>query len=127
MPAGDRTDPPPPAGPPATAPCPQCGAAVSPEALGHHLRTAHQLVRYRGLLFPVEDALDTVLAAALGYFELVFAQGTVGIAKESLRINSDYEQQIGHAVDAGIAFKGDALRVSVQKQRSQLAPGGNNC
>jgi outer membrane protein TolC len=64
---------------------------------------------------------DTVIAAAQGYYELAFAQGAVGVAKESLRINSDYEQQIGHAVDAGIAFKGDALRVSVQKQRSQIA------
>jgi outer membrane protein TolC len=63
---------------------------------------------------------DTVITAAQGYYELAFAQGAVGIAKESLRINFDYEQQIGHAVDAGIAFKGDALRVSVQKQRSQL-------
>jgi outer membrane protein TolC len=63
---------------------------------------------------------DSVIAAAQGYYELAFAQGAVAVAKESLRINSDYEQQIGHAVDAGIAFKGDALRVSVQKQRSQL-------
>lgn len=63
---------------------------------------------------------DTVLTAAQGYFELSFAQGAVGVAKESLRINTDYEQQIGHALDAGIAFKGDALRVTVQKQRSQL-------
>jgi len=64
---------------------------------------------------------DTVITAAAGYYELAFAQGSVGVAKESLRINSDYEQQIGHALDAGIAFKGDALRVTVQKQRSQLA------
>jgi outer membrane protein TolC len=64
---------------------------------------------------------DAVIAAAQGYYELAFAHGAVGVAKESLRINSDYEQQINHAVDAGIAFKGDALRVSVQKQRSQLA------
>jgi outer membrane protein TolC len=63
---------------------------------------------------------DTVFAAAQGYFELSFAQGAVGVAKESLRINADYEQQIGHALDAGIAFKGDALRITVQKQRSEL-------
>jgi outer membrane protein TolC len=63
---------------------------------------------------------DSVIVATLGYFELAFAQSAVGVARESLRINSDYEQQLGHAVDAGIAFKGDALRVSVQKQRSQL-------
>lgn len=64
---------------------------------------------------------DSVIAAAQGYYELTFAQAAVGVAKESLRINSDYEQQIGHAVDAGIAFKGDALRITVQKERSQLA------
>ena len=63
---------------------------------------------------------DTVIAAAQGYYELAFAQGAVAVAKESLRINSDYEQQLAHAVEAGIAFKGDALRVSVQKKRSQL-------
>jgi outer membrane protein TolC len=63
---------------------------------------------------------DSVIAATLGYYELAFAQGAVSVAKESVRINSEYEQQLGHAVDAGIAFKGDALRVSVQKNRSQL-------
>jgi outer membrane protein TolC len=63
---------------------------------------------------------DTVIAAAQGYFDLAFAQGAVGVAKESLRINFDYEQQIQHALDAGIAFKGDALRITVQKERSQL-------
>ena len=64
---------------------------------------------------------DSVVSAAQGYYELTFAQGAVGVARESLRINSDYEQQISHAVDAGIAFKGDALRITVQKERSQLA------
>jgi outer membrane protein TolC len=64
---------------------------------------------------------DTVLVAAQGYFELSFAQAAVGVAKESLKINADYEQQITHALDAGIAFKGDVLRVTVQKHRSELA------
>jgi outer membrane protein TolC len=63
---------------------------------------------------------DSVLAAAQGFFEVALAQGAVGVAKESLRINTDYEQQIQNALDAGLAFKGDALRVTVQKQRSQL-------
>jgi outer membrane protein TolC len=81
---------------------------------------AKQLVKAAGHALDAERQ-DTVIAAAQGYYELAFAQGAVAVAKESFRINSDYEQQIGYAVDAGIAFKGDALRVSVQKQRSQLA------
>jgi outer membrane protein TolC len=81
---------------------------------------AKQLVKAADHAFDAQRQ-DTIVAAAQGYYELVFVQSAVGVAKESLRINSDYEQQVGHAVDAGIAFKGDALRVSVQKQRSQLA------
>jgi outer membrane protein TolC len=64
---------------------------------------------------------DSVLAAAQGYFELALAQGSVGVARESLNINTDYEGQLQHALTAGIAFKGDALRVTVQKERSQVA------
>ena len=64
---------------------------------------------------------DSVLAAAQGYFDLSLAQAAVGVAKESLQINADYEAQIQHALSAGIAFKGEALRVTVQKERSQLA------
>jgi len=62
---------------------------------------------------------DSVLAAAQGYFDLALAQGSVGVARQSLQINADYEGQIHHALEAGIAFKGDELRVSVQKERSQ--------
>jgi outer membrane protein TolC len=63
---------------------------------------------------------DSVLAASDAYFDLALARGAAGVAADSVRINSDYEEQLLHAVDAGIAFKGDALRVTVQKQRSQL-------
>jgi outer membrane protein TolC len=81
---------------------------------------AKQLVKAADHAFEAQRQ-DSVIAASQGYYELAFAQGAVGVARESLRINSDYEQQIGHALDAGIAFKGDALRITVQKQRSQLA------
>jgi outer membrane protein TolC len=64
---------------------------------------------------------DSVLAAAQAYFDLAFTQAAVGVSKESVKISSDYEEQIRRALDAGIAFKGDALRVSVQKERNQLA------
>jgi outer membrane protein TolC len=63
---------------------------------------------------------DSVLDAAQDYFELALAQASIGAANESLKINTDYEAQIQHALDAGLAFKGDALRVTVQKHRSQI-------
>jgi outer membrane protein TolC len=63
---------------------------------------------------------DTVLAAAQGYFELAFAQGAVGVANEAVRISGDYEAQLGNAVEAGIAFKGDLLRARVQAERNRL-------
>jgi outer membrane protein TolC len=64
---------------------------------------------------------DTVLAAAQGYFELTLAQGAVAVAREAVKISSDYEAQLRNAVEAGIAFKGDALRAGVQKERNELA------
>jgi outer membrane protein TolC len=38
-----------------------------------------------------------------------------------LRASTDYAVQIDRAVNAGIAFKGDALRVKVQQQRDAIA------
>jgi outer membrane protein TolC len=64
---------------------------------------------------------DSVFAAAQNYFALALAQNTVGVAQDSARISADYERQINVAVEAGLAFKGDALRVSVQSERSQIA------
>jgi len=64
---------------------------------------------------------DAVLTAAQGYLELAFAQAAVSAAREAVAISSDFETQVGRAVEAGIAFKGDQLRVRVQTQRNQLA------
>ena len=63
---------------------------------------------------------DTVLAAAQGYFTLALAQGAVAVAREAVKISSDYEAQIRNAVEAGLAFKGDALRATVQSERDEL-------
>jgi outer membrane protein TolC len=63
---------------------------------------------------------ETVLAAALGYFELALAQGAVGVALEAVRIASDYEKQLDSAVEVGMAFKGDLLRARVQAERNRL-------
>ena len=64
---------------------------------------------------------ETILAAARGYFDLAAAHEAVGIAREALRASADYAAEIDRAVSAGIAFKGDALRVKVQQQRDQIA------
>src|SRR5947209_5981035 len=67
------------------------------------------------------QAQETILTAARGYFDLAAAHEAVGIAQEALRASTDYAVQIDRAVSAGIAFKGDALRVKVQQQRDEIA------
>lgn len=64
---------------------------------------------------------DSITFAARDYFDLLFAQAAVGVAREAVRISTNYEAQVKSAVEAGIAFKGDFLRVSVQAERNQLA------
>jgi outer membrane protein TolC len=88
------------------------------DALYKSLET-HQLVKASEHSLEAQRA-DIILAAAQGYFDLAKAQAAVRVAQEAVRISQDYEQQIMHAVEAGIAFKGDALRVRVQAQRNEL-------
>src|SRR5947208_11071205 len=64
---------------------------------------------------------ETTLAAARGYFDLAAAHEAVGVAREALRVSTDYAAEMDRAVEAGIAFKGDALRVKVQRQRDAIA------
>jgi outer membrane protein TolC len=79
-----------------------------------------QLVKAAG--HALDSQRDLAIAiAALGYFDLAKAQAAVGVAREAVRISRDYEQQIQRAVEAGIAFKGDALRVRGQTQRNELS------
>jgi outer membrane protein TolC len=63
---------------------------------------------------------DSILNAATGYFELVRAKSLVEVTRDALRTSDDYEQQIRAAVGAGIAFKGDELRVSTQTARYRV-------
>ena len=63
---------------------------------------------------------ESVLAAALGYFDLAKAQAGVAVAQEAVGISLDYAAQIRRAVEAGVAFRGDALRVQVQSEKSRL-------
>jgi outer membrane protein TolC len=64
---------------------------------------------------------ESLVAAAQGYFDLTKARAAVLVAHESVNISTNYLQQIHHALDAGLAFKGDLLRVQVQGERDLLA------
>jgi outer membrane protein TolC len=81
---------------------------------------AKQLVRAADHAFAAQQQ-EAILGAAQGYFDLAFGQAAVNVAKESVRISSDYENQVGRAVEGGIAFRGDQLRIRVQTERNQLA------
>jgi len=64
--------------------------------------------------------LQSTLAAAEGYFDLVKANSSAGVAREAVQISADYLQQITNAVKAGVAFKGDALRADTQFHRNEM-------
>jgi outer membrane protein TolC len=64
---------------------------------------------------------DATLSAALAYFDLARARALVQVARESLRIAEDYRRELHQAVAAGIAFRGDELRVQAQSERYQIA------
>jgi outer membrane protein TolC len=59
--------------------------------------------------------------AAMAYFDLVRAQAAMAVAQEAVTISRDYGNQVMSAVDAGVAFKGDALKVDVQTKRNEVA------
>jgi OMF family outer membrane factor len=80
-------------------------ARQSVRAADHQVRTQEQ---------------EVALRAAQGYFDLLEAQATTAAAAEALEISRSYESQLHRAVEVGIAFKGDELRVRVQAQRNQL-------
>jgi len=63
---------------------------------------------------------DSLLAAALGYFDLAKTEAAVAVAHEAVRIAQDFAGQLERAVEAGLAFKGDALRAQVQVEKNQL-------
>ena len=64
---------------------------------------------------------DAILSAAQGYFELARATAQVDVVGQALKTSQDYQQQLHAAVAAGIAFKGDELRVQSQTEHYQIA------
>ena len=63
---------------------------------------------------------QSVLEAAEMYFDLCKGQANVTVASEALGTSKEYEEQIGNAVKAGVAFKGDELRANTQRKRYEL-------
>lgn len=66
------------------------------------------------------ERLTRQVQAAAAYFDLVKAQAAVGVAEQAVGISRDYGKQVTNAVGAGVAFKGDALRVDVQTRRNEV-------
>ena len=64
---------------------------------------------------------DAAFSAAIGYFDLSRFHANIEIARVALRISEDYQRQLHEAVGAGIAYKGDELRVQVQTERYAIA------
>jgi outer membrane protein TolC len=64
---------------------------------------------------------DTQVSAAKAYFDLAKARGLLEVAREAVKTSQDYEGQLHEAVAAGIAFKGDELRVQTQTKQFQIA------
>lgn len=63
---------------------------------------------------------ESVYQAVAAFFELVRAKAARGVAVESVRIATSYAGEIQRAVEAGIAFKGDAFRGEAQAERNRL-------
>lgn len=64
---------------------------------------------------------DSVLNAAQGYFDLQKGKALVEVARQAVNTSKDYQDQIHAAVVAGIAFKGDELRVQSQTERYEIS------
>jgi outer membrane protein TolC len=64
---------------------------------------------------------DSALSAVQDYFDLLKAKALVDVLQEAVDISLGYQQQLHEAVGAGIAFKGDELRVQTQTEHGQIA------
>ena len=64
---------------------------------------------------------DSTLSAAQGYLDLAKAKALVEVVREALKTSQDYQQQLHSAVGAGVAFKGDELRVQSETEHYEIA------
>jgi len=64
---------------------------------------------------------DSASIAAQTFFDLMKARALAEVIKEAADISQDYQRQLHEAVAAGIAFKGDELRVETQTEGYQIS------
>ena len=64
---------------------------------------------------------DAILTGAQAYFELVKAHALVEVVQQAMQISQDYQQELHAAVAAGIAYRGDELRVQTQTEEYQIS------
>jgi outer membrane protein TolC len=88
------------------------------EAIYHSL-AARQLVRASDQALETQRQ-DTILSAAQGYFDLARTRALAEVARQAIQISEDYQQQLHLAVAAGIAFRGDELRVQSQTEHYRI-------
>ncbi|MGB6064910.1 MAG: TolC family protein [Desulfomonilaceae bacterium] len=82
--------------------------------------SARQLVR------AAANALDaqfqnSTLEAALSYFQTLEDKARANVEHQAAVISATYQKELHHAVAAGIAFKGDELRVKTETERYHIA------
>ena len=98
------------------------GTVAAQIALGdaiYNSLAARQLVKASDQALEAQR-LDANLSAAQGYFDLAKAAALVEVEREALKTSEDYQQQLHAAVAAGIAFKGDLLRVQTQTEHYEI-------
>ncbi|MGC8659097.1 MAG: TolC family protein [Desulfomonilaceae bacterium] len=81
---------------------------------------ARQLVR------AAAGALDaqfqnSSLEAALSYFQTLENKARANVERQAAIISETYQKELHHAVQVGIAFKGDELRVQTETERYRIA------
>jgi len=80
---------------------------------------AKQLVKASDQALETERQ-EATLTAAQEYFDLVKAGALVAVVTEAIRISEAYQQQLREAVRAGIAFRGDELRVQSETEHYRI-------
>jgi outer membrane protein TolC len=81
---------------------------------------AKQLVKASDQALEAQRQIS-ILTAAQSYFDLAKAKALVEVARQALATSQEYQEQLHAAVTAGIAFRGDELRVQTQSERYQIA------
>ena len=64
---------------------------------------------------------DSMMLAALAYFDLVKSQAVSAVSNDAMRVANDYARQLDNTVATGIALKADALRARVQVDKAELS------